>query len=179
MTQILPAKIQDAQEIKAILEENLLNIQSPIDENQGNKGFLVNNIPLEEIEQLIGNQNNIILVAKENNAIKGYLIACNLADDEKSAIFYPYLESQKITSNKIIYYRQIAKKLNSGKIGNILLENFLKTAKSQGYEYVICRIIHLPINNQRSISFHQNIGFKLIGESREEKVTAGIYLLKL
>jgi predicted GNAT superfamily acetyltransferase len=179
---ILAAQIDDVSEIEAISRQNLIDLATqaiaPNAHHQATKGFLTQNIGTSEISRMIIDpQNNLILIAKENNSVQGFIIASDL---DANNDFNAYLQEANIDrQQKIIYYRQIAKKPGSGKIGEALLSEFLSKAKSQGYNYALCRIIHGPINNQRSIAFHQKFGFKLIGQAQEKDRLAGIYVCAL
>ena len=92
----------------------------------------------------------------------------------------PHIKEATIDwQSAIIYYRQIAVRKGFGGVGSKLLSELIKQAKQSQYKYIVCRIIHQPINNQKSISFHKKFGFKLIDIEIEENIVAGIYLLDL
>ncbi|MCE3255023.1 MAG: Acetyltransferase domain [Rickettsiaceae bacterium] len=175
------ATLEDALPILAILKENLIDFNNQdAAEASSRKGFLVRNIEKEEIDKVISDhKNSIALVAKEQDEILGYLLATRLeqlSEILKKGIL-PCLSEKQIKSlDKIIYYRQIAVKPGVKNIGRALIGRFLQEAFLRGYESVICRIIHEPVNNQRSISFHQKFGFSLIDTIAENSLVAGVYI---
>ena len=148
-----------------------------------NKGFLIRDIKPKEIRRLIvTSKNNITLTARNDDQILGYLIASRLSSvvSNFQNMILPHIKEATIDwQDKIIYYRQIAVRQGFSGIGSPLLLEFIKQAKQSNYQYVVCRIIHQPINNQKSISFHQKFGFKLIDIEIEENIVAEIYLLDL
>jgi hypothetical protein len=80
----------------------------------------------------------------------------------------------------VLNYRQISVKSGFKKVGQLLMEGFLRTAKNRGYQCIICRIIHDPLLNQRSIMLHQKFGFNLIGNTSEDGgLMAGVYFCDL
>ncbi len=181
---IKPAIHSDIEEILAILKSRLVDVNDPkiFNSELENKGFLIGNVERDELEKLILDQkNNLILVAKEGDEVLGYLIAQRLSEivDSKKAVV-SCLKLHKIDDlQKVIYYRQIATKPQSKNIGSLLLEELLKKAKEIDCEYVVCRIVGEPVNNQKSISFHKKFGFKQIGEDAIGRVKLGVYLYNL
>jgi hypothetical protein len=178
------AKIQDTPQMLGILQENLVDISDPkVLQNQHQNGFLIRHIGVLEMEELVlDDKNNTVLAAKENDKMLGYLIACRLNNMRADLCvgLLPSLRLQEINQlEKVIYHRQIAVKNGFKGVGRLLLEEFLSLAKKSGYQYVVCRIIHQPIYNQKSVLFHQKFGFKQIGDDVNNAVVAGVYLCDL
>jgi predicted GNAT superfamily acetyltransferase len=178
------ATTKDIPGIMLILQSRLVDICDPNVAGAGleNSGFLIGNIEHKEIEELIlDEENNIILVAKDGDEVLGYLIAhrfSEIADSKKGVLLS--LESQKIQQlEKVIYYRQIAVKSGVKNVGGLLLAELLELAKKSGYKHAVCRIVHQPVNNQKSILFHQKFGFNLVGDDAMGAVVLGVYLLNL
>ena len=178
------ADLQDAQPILSVLQEHLIDIKnSEVVKNHKNQGFLIRDFSLDQIKNIISDKTaNLVLASKEREELLGYLIGCrfsNLPKDLQRDIL-PCLVKQKINLlEQVIYHRQIAVKSGTKNVGSPLMEKFLQEAKNASYQYVVCRIIHQPINNQKSILFHQRFGFNLIGEVKENGLVAGVYLNKI
>jgi len=85
----------------------------------------------------------------------------------------------KKSEKKIFYYSQIAKKPNSKNVGKQLALAMIDEIKKRGYHYVVCKIVHEPIKNEASITFHEKLGFKCIEEIDQENYLCGIYLKKI
>ena len=193
----------DVKPILAMLQEHLIDIDDPQTHHQKNGGFLIMNFSEQQItEMILDDKNNLVLVVKkddfeENAAEKakekydakedkmlGYLTSSRFGEisEDLQKNVLPYLQKEKINDlEKVIYYRQIAVKTNSGvkNIGSFLIENFFREAKISGYQYAVCRIVLEPICNQKSISFHQKFGFKQIGIAKESGFVSGVYLKDL
>lgn len=171
---------QDTPQMLGILQENLVDISDPkVSQNQHQNGFLIRHIGVLEMEELVlDDQNNIVLVVEENGEVLGYLIACRLNSmrADLCAGLLPSLRLQEINQlEKVIYHRQIAVKAGFKGVGRLLLEEFLGLARKLDYQYAVCRIIHQPIYNQKSVIFHQKFGFKQIGDDAKDGVVAGVY----
>ena len=187
MIKISPAQIDDVWGIVEILQQNLIDINSQKNVNANdlsNQGFLIRDIKPKEIRRLIAtSKNNIVLIAQDDNQIIGYLIASRLsamADNFQNMILSHIKKAKIDWQSKVIFYRQIAVRQGFVGVGGALLLELIKQAKKSGYRYMVCRIIHQPINNQKSISFHRKFGFELIDiDTTEENIVAGIYLLDL
>lgn len=176
------AKAGNSEIMRKILEEHLIDIHNPQTlQNSKNNGFLIRNISSEQIEELIADQkNNLVLTAKENEEILGYIISSKFSSAQKqyTKAMLPYLEQRKINPDLTLYYRQIAVKLGTQNIGKSLVSELLDRAKNVGYEHIICKIIHEPLKNHKSIAFHTKFGFNFIDELKED-VVAGLYLCDL
>ncbi|MES2677982.1 MAG: GNAT family N-acetyltransferase [Pseudomonadota bacterium] len=178
------ATLKNINSIRKILQENLVDIDdSRILSERKNNGFLVRNISEKEIEELIlDEKNHLVLVAEKDGEVLGYLIASRftyLPENLQNGVL-SCLQMKKITDfEQIIYHRQIAVKSGFKGIGGVLLAEFLTQAKLKGFKNVLCRIVHQPIHNQRSILFHQKFGFGFLGEIGENNLIAGLYLKNL
>ena len=82
-------------------------------------------------------------------------------------------------SDKILYYKQIAKKPGEKNIGGKLLSAMFDEGRSRGYRSVICKIVHQPIRNETSVAFHEKFGFKKISSLTENNITFGIYFREI
>jgi L-amino acid N-acyltransferase YncA len=93
------------------------------------------------------------------------------------------LERQNVkdlTAKKdIFYYSQIAKRQNYYNVGKGLVLSMFEELRKRKISIIICRIIHGPIKNEKSISFHQKLGFYCIGDVDYNNYQIGIYFKKL
>lgn len=174
------ATVNDVSQIIKILQEHLIDITNQtVVKNFPDNGFLIRNLDRKEIEELILDQKyNLILTAKENNELLGYIISSNLEKIPKDLqkTVSPYLSLKNInSSNQILYHRQIAVKSGSKNVGKVLMSEFLRLSRIAGYKHIICKIVHQPITNHRSIMFHKKFNFNLIGVAKEENIYTGIY----
>jgi len=176
------AKYEDIAKITEICRLNLVgtNKENFSADDFSKRGFLVTAISEDLVKEMIDDhKNHLVFIAQENEEIIGYLTACNIEimpDD--------FLPSFKETLHKkTIYYKQIAKKPGTQNVGDGLLNLFIKEAQENGYEQIICHIVHQPFFNQKSITFHEKYNFRNIGETIQNKslgeTTLGIYLRKL
>lgn len=179
------ATLADAESISLILQEQLIDINNAqLSPDLGSRGFLIRNFSPKEIADLILDKTNLILVAKKKNEVIGYIIGGklnNIPAELRNDALLSLLKAQSESLDDVLYYRQIAVRSankNSG-VGRILISRFLNFAKTSGYQNVVCRIVHQPINNEKSIAFHQKSGFNLIGIAKEKNVVAGVYILRI
>lgn len=179
------AEKKDLFRMLEILNKNLIPINKYQELNQEkteNSGFLIGSFSIEEISTRIdGKENHIILTAKEEEII-GYLISHNLRqiDDLMYKCFTSFPEINSIKDKKkILYYRQIAKLPEKKNVGSKLVEAMFDKAREMGYEAVVCRIVHAPLQNKISIAFHEKFGFRFLGLVQNGDVTLGVYLKDL
>lgn len=184
---IKPAEITDIPGILTIVEQNLIRNKQQHDLAQlAMGGFLVNPITSAELTTAILHPElNIILIAKQNIEIMGYTAGHALELWRKQDIHWDSHvrvspQIQKIlTTEKILYHRHIARKINTKGIGLKLMQILLEQAKTRQYRYIVCKIVHHPWHNAVSIKFHEQLGFFLAGTGNEENFDFGLYLKKL
>lgn len=178
LTLITKAEKSDAAQIALIGKENLLQNQTG---DLAKSGFLVRPINQALVEEFIADEKHIVLVAKQNDEVVGYLISCALTALEGEILdaVLDLEEVQKTPLKKILYHKQIAKKSGTKNVGKPLVQGLIAEAKKQNFELIACRIIHAPQNNEVSIALHSKLGFELKVEKQEDEFLKGIYLLKL
>ena len=194
------AKPLHINEMMEIANSNLIDNKLNYEENIQKCGFLITN-PAREIWQEIvaDNDKSLALIAKlpknntkditDNNITKehiiGYLTGFTIDKTEmrfqEKVLFL--LERQNVkdlTAKKdIFYYSQIAKRQNYYNVGKGLVLSMFEELRKRKISIIICRIIHGPIKNEKSISFHQKLGFYCIGDVDYNNYQIGIYFKKL
>lgn len=178
---ITKAKTFDAKAIAAICEENLLQNKSDKTnpEEISAKGFLMGRLMEDDIKEMIDDaENYLVFTAKNHDEASGYLIACDIERVDE-ILRNQLLSTAKSAKNKVLYYRQIAKKIGSKNVGSKLVQAMISEAKIRGYEEIICIIVDEPFYNQASIEFHKKIGFKFIKIIDEINRKVGVYSLNL
>lgn len=180
------AQKQDLIGMLAILNINLISDKKihRINKKQVEaNGFLVGPFTADEIAtHLVSTENHIILVAREEDLVTGYLISYDLCrvSDGLYKEFTSFPEIDKVQDKKkILYYRQVAKLPGKENIGSKLLQKMLDEAKEKGYEMVVCRVVHKPFQNKISIAFHKKFGFKFLGLVQNGDMTLGVYMKAL
>ena len=174
------AEIRDIPEMVAINAAHLMANKSE-KSRLNQSGFLIVKLTADDVERMILDEENfVVLVLKKKEEVLGYLIACTIANTEnffqEALAKIPELQNSQ---TKPFYYKQIAKKIGEAGVGKSLLLALENEARKRGYSHLVCRIVHQPILNEASISFHQKSGFKLVSTFSEEQITAGIYLKAL
>jgi len=179
------AEKKDLFRMLEILNKNLIAINKYQELNQEkteNGGFLIGSFSIEEISPYIDDKKNHIILTAKDEEIIGYLISHNLCQVKdvlyKELTSFPEINSIK-DKKKILYYRQIAKLPEKKNVGSKLVEAMFDKAKEMGYEAVVCRIVHAPLQNKISIAFHEKFGFEFLGLVQNGDVTLGVYLRDL
>lgn len=177
------ARKSDAVGIVEVLQANLISIKNVAENSKTDleeRGFLLGALTKEEMENYIADQKNkMVFVLKNGEKVFAYLSACDFAksDEKMREELSSFPEIKKF--QKILYYHQIAKLPEVRNAGKKLLAAMLEEAGDRGYEAVLCRIAHQPIQNKASTAFHEKYGFKLVGMQGKNDVTFGVYLLNL
>ncbi len=167
------ANYQDLQDIVEICRENLLRNKK--EDEISARGFLMSEMTEEYARNMI-DSDSVVLVAEKNNKISGYLVAYDLANEDE--IFQAEVRKIKGLENaKIIYYKQIAKRLNETGVGKNLLIELVKEASKKGYSHIVCKIVLAPFYNQASVNFHEKNGFVKMTDLAEKERVVGIYVL--
>ncbi len=174
---VVPAQHSNIPQMMAVCAQNLVknNRDKFTDEDFSKNGFLIVQLTEELAKQFIDDPKNYFAhVAKNGEEVLGYLTACDVT---KSGINFEIVPAfEKIKNEKIFYHKQIAKKPDAKHVGKKLLFSMFDEVKSRGYKYVICRIVHAPLYNQASITFHERCGFKEVGSMEENGAKLGVYL---
>lgn len=179
----LPAEFANIPGIMAVLEENLIANKKGASGLE-KTGFLIHPFTTEELKKSIEDKiNHITLISIEDDEVIGYAMGCNIKQlkphsQEKLAGASPEL-ANSMFSEKVFYYRHIAKKTNKRQVGKRLLASLLEMAKQQNYHSVICQIAQHPLKNIASIAFHSKFGFKYVGKIQDGDYILGIYLKSL
>lgn len=181
-------KLADTENIPGILnvlQQNLIARQKALsDDILERQGFLIHSFTHQDLmASIFDKENYIVSIAAEEDEVVGYTMGCNVKSLD------PILQSKFVTASdkikdiiftkKVLYHRHIAKLLNKKNVGKQLLEFLVEHAISQNYQYMICQIAHSPIQNKKSILFHEKFGFVLMGSCQDKELTYGIYLKKL
>ncbi len=161
---ISPAKTSDIESILEIMRENLHHYHNPGNLQDLEKtGFLVYPFSSEEIHQcIISPESHIVLTAKTvQQIVCGYLLGYDLKTWKKLKPEWdttPY----KVKGNTF-YLRHVAIKKGSNRTGIKLETELFRQALKKGYKFIIGEIMTSPIQNKRSLSFHEKLGFETIG----------------
>lgn len=176
-TEINVASVDDIQGITLVQKENLLLPTKKISEKELEKrGFLIHEVSTKELEKLIlDRENGLVLVAKEGDEIKGYVLAYDLKLWKK--LKPKWEETVKVSENtkqildeeKILYLRHIARKMKAEGTGSKLMKTLINEARLRKYHSVIAEILEKPITNRVSVDFHKQFGFEEIGRVEENK----------
>lgn len=177
MIKVFDAQITNISQMIEICELNLAqnNKDKLSAEDFSKQGFLIGKLTFDDAEKFIIDSESIAKIAKDNNEILGYITGYDIKKS-KINFFENIKDLEKIRHKKIYYHHQIVKKPQTKNVGSQLLQATLDEVKSKGYDYVICCIIHAPLYNEASISFHKKFGFENIGEMKAEDFTRGVYL---
>jgi len=182
LDKVVYAQYRDIIDIIAINNANLL--QNNLDADAGKSGFLVVELSEIDLKNIIDDKlKSLAVVLKKEEAVFGYLIGFDIMKTEvdfQQQVFSLF-ESKGLNyeDDKVFYYSQIAKKLNSKNIGKNLVLSMFSEIKKMGYDYIICRIVHSPIKNEASMAFHQSLGFKFIGDIVGGGYLCGVYCVYL
>ena len=179
---VKPAELNNIAGIINVLHQNLVEHKKSAElETISQQGFLIQAFTTEDLNTYLDDKENYtVLVSCEGNNIVGYTIGHHIQklSGEFGADFKKTL-STLWDSQKILYLKHIAKLPGLKQVGPALLEQLLKNAIQQGYQYVTCAIAEHPIKNIPSINFHTKFGFERVGNAHFKQYTYGIYLRKL
>jgi hypothetical protein len=172
------ATINDIEGILKICRLNLFENDPDI-----KKGFLKHLFTYNELYNIIINEEEyIVIVVELGNNIIGYTIACNW---HKSKMFLcndliNIINQNHLSNTKILHHWQIAKDPSIKlQVGRQLISELFNRAINMNYKTILCQIVHAPICNQNSINFHENIGFKKIGDISDNTYKKGVYFMAL
>lgn len=176
-TEINVASVDDIQGITLVQKENLLLPTKKISEKELEKrGFLIHEVSTKELEKLIlDRENGLVLVAKEGDEIKGYVLAYdlklwkNLKPKWEETVKVSENTKQILDEEKILYLRHIARKMKAEGTGSKLMRTLINEAGLRKYHSVIAEILEKPITNRVSVDFHKQFGFEEIGRVEENK----------
>ncbi len=189
---ILSASPEDIQGILLVQKENLLSLTEKKPERLEKKrlekkGFLIHEVSAEELNKLISDkENSLVLVAKEGDEIRGYVLSYDL--ELWKSIKPQWEETVKISESKrkflneekILYLRHIAREAKAKGTGAKLMRALINEARLRKYYAIIAEILEKPITNQVSIEFHKRFGFEEIGKVEEgNNLTWGLFLKNL
>lgn len=172
---ICKAGYQDIDSIVEICRQNLLSNKKS--DKVSKQGFLMSEMTKDYAKNMI-DRGDVILVAKRDKIICGYLTAGDLKSEDTN--FYDeVLKINGLGNAKIIYHKQIAKSLNEVGVGKNLLLTMFDEARIRGYSHVVCKIVLHPFYNQASVNFHEKSGFVKMAELQEVNRMVGVFVKKL
>jgi ribosomal protein S18 acetylase RimI-like enzyme len=184
MIKIIFAKKKDIRGILSVQKSVLIKNLKTKDVKKG--GFLVYPISAKQLKEVLDDARNIVLCAKDNNKIVGYVLSYDLNNWIK---YKPeWIEKIKIKNRikaifnekKVIYLRHIARKKNYSGVGTRLLKYFINLLRKKKVDYIICEILEKYPKNKRSVQFFSKFGFKRVGSiTYNDGLIWGVYLLKL
>jgi L-amino acid N-acyltransferase YncA len=166
---IRPAEQKDIAEILKI-QENLL-LKNKTIKSALKEGFLVYALKEDELKEIINSGKDFLIVATENGLVIGYALAHDLNEWRKNKskwdkrIIVSPKTRDHIYSDKIIYFRHIARKPDYVGVGKMLEEQIYSLAKNKGFKYVIAEILEQPISNDKSREIHEERGYLKIGQA--------------
>jgi ribosomal protein S18 acetylase RimI-like enzyme len=175
---IMTASHADIAQMVAICESNLMvnNREKFSDEDFSKRGFLIKPLQESVAKNMITDQGNFVtLVLKNGDEVLGYLLGHDISKTDKIFIDEVLHLLQPQENEKIFYHYQIAKKPGSKNVGEKLLLAMVYEIKKRGYSKLVCKIVQRPFPNEKSINFHEKLGFKQIGEIENNKIILGIY----
>ncbi len=178
--QVENAAQADIDAISSIQSERLIIPETNLDKSKTEEGgFLVYPISNEELEELIRDgMSHMVKVAKLENKTVGYIISYDMKaweaihPDWFSRLQATTEEKTLLKNQPVLYGRHIAvdQHVNtSSKIGQKLLNATLEEAMQRGYVFYVVEVLKEPIANKRSANFVDKAGFRLIGETKDEK----------
>lgn len=177
------ADLNDAPMISWINHQHLISTKESLADNELEAtGFLITPFTDELVHYYVNSEKYLSLTAKLDSKIVGYAIACDLVEEKDlNQLIETLPEWRKLNQQKVFYLSQIATKTEGEKgVGKQLMNSVLNYAMSHGYRYIVSQIIHAPIRNSVSITFHEKCGFRFIAEMvRKDKRVAGVYLKDL
>lgn len=181
--EVLLATLEDVPGILQVLKENLLSHKenTPKEELETN-GFIVFGFTKEELETFVLDPNYVVLVLKEGINTIGYIMGYPYYYEHANYTYKeaPTLEIQNIlNSQKILYYRHLAKKKDKQGVGSILLKTLEEQMKQQDYQYLLCHVALAPLQNKASIAFHHKMGYQQVAVNLYEDYVVGTFLKKL
>lgn len=173
------ANYEDVSQIVEICAQNLVenNHEDFASGALSQRGFLIKKLDEKGVKMMIDDKSNFfVLVLKSGDEVLGYLSACDISKTEKS-FQKKVSQLEEINSKeRVLYYKQIAKRPLEKKVGSKLILALFAEAKKRGYEFIVCKIVHKPCKNMASIGFHKKFGFQEISSVVENDVELGIYL---
>jgi len=175
------ATFTDISAITTIIKKNIISIENST-HKQESTGFLLFQYTNQDIQSFIADKENyFVQIAKMENNIVGYAIACNL---KEMPALHLSLQALSIFNNqfeyfKILYLKQIAKKPGTHGVGKALMQSLFTHAAKKKYDYIVSRVVHEPIKNRISVSLHEKFGFNFVSLMQEKDHMAGLYLKQL
>jgi hypothetical protein len=178
---VVEATLSDIPGIIAVLEENMLIKKDKSDVSYIEKsGFLITRHTEKDLRAWIADKkNHIVLVYKEADEIKGYILGCDvktMASEMQSKFAEVQSLKDILSANPVLYHKQIGVKPGYKGVGGELLQAFFAKAAALQYKHIICLIVHEPILNKISVGFHQKYGFVYKGLVSVEDMKDGVYL---
>jgi L-amino acid N-acyltransferase YncA len=166
------AQIEDIDGMLDILNKNwIFNQESKSTEELESSGFLVNPFTYEDIVTQLKNNDFIILVSKNDDNVEGYIIDYTVNPDEFAWIResgIPIELQNKLLNEKTLYHRHIGIDPACKGIGKKLMETLIDMAIKKAHKNIICQIALSPVENKKSIVFHEKLGFEMIGKCKDD-----------
>lgn len=182
---IREVKTTDIPSILKLQDElNFKNTKNP------DRGVLMFPIDEEKVNKMLFAGGNISLIAEEENEIVGFLFAYPISEFKKISTYWSekltkVIEGENIDSDKVFYYEYLASKEGTKGVGMNLFKEFESQIDGKQYTHLICEILHKPLLNTNSITFHENRGFSLVDKVPYEatddipQMLWGVYLKEL
>jgi L-amino acid N-acyltransferase YncA len=176
------AKITDIPGILAVLDYHLLAKKDSLNTTElAQTGFLVQSFSADEARAAIADKASFqFFVATDQDEIIGYITGCDVKKlkpyyRDKLAAISPELRHIVLTE-KAFFLRHIAKLPGKNPVGAQLMGAMETEACVGGFAYILCQIVEQPVQNKKSIIFHQKQGFSCAGYDQFGDEYAGIYL---
>lgn len=175
---IMIANHVDIEQMVAICEANLVknNREKFTDKDFSRRGFLINSLNAENTKKMIDDQKDCVtFVFKDGDEVLGYLLGHDLTQTEKNFADEVLRLLKPQENEKVFYHYQIAKKPGAKNVGEKLVEAMVDEINKRSYSKLVCKIVLQPFRNEKSINFHEKIGFKQIGQFQNADTIAGIF----
>lgn len=174
------AKNEDIQGILNVFNE--LSISNRKNILTDKNGFLVYPITKKDLEKVIKNKKDLLLVAKENSKVIGYLLSYDIDEWIKlKPNWKPSLNLKKryidtIFKSKTHYFRHIGRLSGYKGVGLKLENKMYEILKKRGYTLSIAEIAKFP-RNIVSEKVHKARGYKEIGTIEYgDSIIWGVYI---
>ena len=180
--------VSDTNQILAVQKSVLLKDENLIaDESIGKKGFLVNEININDLNDAIehNQKESFITIARNTkDKIVGYFLAYDLGyfiKKNPNWLNEVGINPEIIENKKVIYGKHLASDGSIKGVGRALEIEMYDLVKHLGYSVCLVEMCEGPIRNDKSLGIHTNEFFyKKISEYKDKNnFTWGIYSKEL